>query len=280
MIVATLATNNAFVDLEILLKTLELWYKDLAPTVYLYSDSETAERVKYRGSIIVRKVLDKYSGKTRREMETAPGSFAGKSLWFEFQMEKLSLLEWALLEGEAADGVYYLDSDICLFKTLPAIPSNYDVALSPHFIRERDEALYGKYNAGYVWVRTLEAVMAWRNACTKSRFFEQAALEVFDSEEWSSKTYTLPVQNNYGWWRMFQGRMIPSDLQTKWKIFRSADHSGILIEDLPLGSIHTHSVTSDYTTHSFNMFVLDLLKKLAQRHSPAKKLLNILRGTE
>lgn len=278
MIVATLATNNALEDLQVLLKTLELWH-GVPPTVYLYADSQTAEKVKYSGTIIVRKALDTYSGKTRRQMEMTPGSIGGKSLWFEFQMEKLSLLEWALTESKTDTGVYYLDSDICLFRALPNVPVGYDAAVSPHLIRLRDEALYGKYNAGYVWIRTMEAVRAWREACIESRFFEQTALEVFDSEKWSSKTFVFPLQENYGWWRMFQGRMSPNELQDEWKIFRSAGHSGILVGNLPLGSIHTHWITTDPVTGDFNFFVLDLVRKLARSHPPAKKLLNIIRDT-
>jgi len=279
MIVATLATNNAFADLQVLLRTLELWHGVL-PTVYLYADSEIAGKVQYKGDIIVKRALDKYTSKTRREMERIPGSFAGKSLWFEFQMEKLSLMEWALADSKTATGAYYLDSDICLFKSLPTIPLGYDVALSPHLIRLRDEGLYGKYNAGYLWIRTMDVLQAWREACVESRFFEQAALEIFDSDEWSSKTLVFPLQENYGWWRMFQGKIFPNELQGEWKIFRNADHSGILVGNIALGSVHTHWITTDPTTAEFNQFVLDFITKLSRSHSPAKKLLNIIRGTK
>jgi len=79
---------------------------------------------------------------------------------------------------------------------------------------------------------------------------------------------------------MFQGRMSPNELGAEWKIYRSADHSGIMIEHAPLGSVHTHWITTDPTTARFNTFVLELLDKLAPRHPPAKKLLNIIRGTK
>lgn len=210
-------------------------------------------------------------------MEKIPGSFPGKSLWFEFQMEKLALLEWAFTADlSATTGVYYLDSDICFFNSLPVIPPNYKVALSRHMIHPRDEALYGKYNAGFLWVRDLEAVDAWRKACGSSRFFEQAALEVFDSEKWSSTRYVFPIQENYGWWRMFQGEVHYSVLQGKWSFFRSPNTSGLTVDKVPLGSVHTHWVTRDATTSAFNIFVLNILKKLAPAHAPAKKMLAII----
>jgi len=276
--VATLATNHALQDLQIFLKSLMLWQSP--PTVYLYADTAVAVALKsigYTGQIIVKEVLNKYSGKTRQEMETISGYFPGKSLWFEFQMEKLSLLEWVFTcDFQATTGVFYLDSDICFLKSLPIIPPNYNVALSPHIIRPRDEVLYGKYNAGFLWVRNLEAVCAWRDACDSSRFFEQAALEIFDSEEWASQRYIFPIQENYGWWRMFQGEIHYSLLQGKWSIFRNAEHSGITVDKIPLGSVHTHWITRDTTTAAFNTFVLNILKKLAPAHAPAKKMLTII----
>ena len=279
-VIATLATNHAISDLKIFLKSLGLWS---CPTVYIYADSFVSEKVKsfgYKGTIVVKTTLDIYSGKTRLEMERIPGKFPGKSLWFEFQMEKLALLDWVFTADSTAkeSGVFYLDSDICFFGPLPSVPSGYDVAVSPHNIRARDEALYGAYNAGFMWIRTKEAVVAWLQACDTSRFFEQAALEIFDSEEWSGRTYKFPVQNNYGWWRMFQGEAPFGELQKKWSIFRKADHSGIVVEGQPLGSIHTHLITNDKTTAAFNMFVKMLLGKLAPSHPPAKKLLNIIYG--
>ena len=278
-IVSTLATNHALKDLKIFLKSLMLWPN--LPTVYLYADKQIVEAlpsIGYKGELFVKEALNNYSGKTRQEMERVPGAIFGKSLWFEFQMEKLSLLEWAFASVPEATktGVFYLDSDICFFKSVPAVSPSYDVALSPHRIRTRDEALYGKYNAGYLWVRTPEAVAAWRAACATSRFFEQAALEIFDSEEWVSRTHLLPTEMNYGWWRMFQGEIAPADLQREWTLFRNQEHSGILVGGAPLASVHTHWTTGDPMTQRFNTFIMTMLAKLAPSHPSARKMLAIV----
>ena len=279
--VTTLATNHALQDLKIFLKSLMLWPNP--PTVYLYADTPimtALKQIPYTGQIFVKEALNKYSGKTRQEMEQIPGTILGKSLWFEFQMEKLSLLEWAFASdvGLVKTGVFYLDSDICFFGPLPAVPPTYEVALSQHRIRERDEALFGKYNAGYLWVKGPTAVAAWRAACITSRFFEQAALEIFDSDEWLSRTHKFPVQNNYGWWRMFQGDAPASQLQRQWTFFRNPEHSGIIVDGAHLGSVHTHWTTGDPTTAAFNLFVIAILTKLAPSHTPARKLLNIIKS--
>lgn len=276
--VCTLATNHALQDLVYFLKSLMLWNKPV-PTVYLFADKDVVNalpKIKYTGKIHVKEALSAYSHKTRGEMERT--FINNKTLWYQFQMEKLNLLEWVFTSEKTAsqDGVYYLDADIFFFGELPKISSVYDVAVSPHMIRKADEARYGAYNAGYFWTKTMEAVSTWRLACESSRFFEQAALEIFDSPEWSARLYTFPVQTNYGWWRMFQADTAYSELQTRWGIRRDAKHSGLIVDGLPLNSVHTHWITNDFITKTFNTFIKEYLGKLAPRHNPAKQLLSII----
>lgn len=280
--VCTLATNHALQDLQCFLKSLMLWNASAPPTIYLFADAAIAAAIpamKYGGKIVVKEALNPYSGKTRLEMERI--AVGEKTLWYEFQMEKLALLEWVFASEATASevGVFYLDADICFFGQLPAIPAGRDVAVSPHMICKRDEAKYGAYNAGYVWMRSTEAVEAWRTASKTSRFFEQAALEVFDEAAWTGRVDTLPVQNNYGWWRMFQADTDYPTLQKAWGLKRDPNSSGIVIGGLPLLSVHTHWVTGDYTTGAFNAFVRQILEKLAPRHDPAKRLLSIITDT-
>lgn len=276
--VCTLATNHALQDLNYFLKSLMLW-NPAPPTVYLFADKDVAQAlpsIKYGGKIVVKEALAAYSHKTRDIMERIPAD--GKTLWYQFQMEKLNLLDWVFSSEKAASdvGVFYLDADIFFLGELPTIPGDYDVAVSPHMIRKSDEAAYGKYNAGYFWTKSVRAAQAWRAACASSRFFEQAALETFDSDEWLSRSYTFPVQINYGWWRMFQSDTDYEKLQAQWGIRRDANHSGITVDAQPLKSIHTHWVTKDFTTNLFNTFVREFLGKLGPRHEPAKRLLSII----
>jgi len=250
------------------------------PTVYLFADATIVSAIsafEYTGKLVVKEALNAYSGKTRQQMEQIP--IEDKTLWYTFQMEKIQLLEWVFAsETSARDvGVFYLDADICFFGSLPNIPPGYDVALSPHMIRKRDETLYGRYNAGYVWMRTTEAIKAWKSACVNSRFFEQAALEVFDSPQWIGRIYTFPIQVNYGWWRMFQSDTDADTLKSAWGIRRQTGHSGIVVNGEPLLSVHTHWISKDYTTRMFNGFLRDFLKKIESVHKPAKRLYLIIR---
>jgi hypothetical protein len=273
-VVCTLATSHALQDLQCFLKSLTLWEPNT--TVYLFADAATAKAISalYPGKIIIQEALNAYSGKTRQGMERIP--INGKTLWYEFQMEKLRLLRWVFEAEPAGAGVFYLDADICHFSALPSIPDGYDVAVSPHMIRARDEAKFGAYNAGYVWMRSVEAVEAWYSACPSSRFFEQSALEVFDTDAWRPRTYKFPAEINYGWWRMFQSDTDFRTLQRRWGIRRDPNHSGITVDGAPLGSVHTHWITNDFTTTAFNFFVREILKKIAHIHEPAKRLLALL----
>ena len=277
MIIATLATKLAYNDLRIFLSTLALWNKADYPTVYLYAD-DALPPIEYPGRLVRISALNKYSSFNRKKMETMP-STTQSSLWLEFQMEKLNLLEWVFnSEPDAKEtGVYYLDADICFLGPLPSIPQGTLVALSPHMIRNEDTAKFGKYNAGFLWVKTPDVVNAWRAACPNSRFFEQAALECFDSPAWSKSLYNFPIQHNYGWWRLWQGTMSSKELIAQWSMQRSAKHSGIIVDNEPLCSVHTHwHERFDRATFSFNNLIIQRLETLAPFHAPADKLLEII----
>lgn len=281
-LIATLATNQSLQDLLIFLKSLSIWYTpENLPHVYIFCDSFVMSKIveqKVYPNFTINNCLDRYSFLTRASMEGIRVN-SGKTLWYEFQVEKMNLLNWVFLKNPEAsvEGVFYLDSDICFFGQLPSIPETALVAVSPHCITERDEARFGKYNGGFLWVRTISAVNAWAAACPFSRFHEQAALECFDGPQWENVVYKFPVQNNYGWWRLWQGRKDPITLKKAWTFFRNAEHSGILVEGLPLRSVHTHFVEpADAFVSSFNEFVVHFLKILSKSHPKANALLKLL----
>ena len=282
-LIATLATKHALPDLRIFLKTLQLWNSTAAqplPKVYIFTDTAIADAIPsigYSGEIIVNETLEAYSNYTRADMERLPGEWG--NLFFQFMVEKINLLEWVFeAEGSAArdQGVFFFDADICFLGPLPKVPSVATVGLSRHYIRDADESRYGKYNGGFMWLREPKALDAWRNACKTSRFFEQSALECFDGPEWAETLYSFPIQNNYGWWRLFQGEKKAEELRLDWRIHRAAGHSGILLQGSPLLSIHTHWVTSDNTTQMFNSFVMGILKLVSKSHEPAKQIVRIV----
>lgn len=266
--VATLVTGPALADFEVLLFTLALW-NSTKPRLYVFTDTETKLAIvntvaKFypNTQVNVKTALDAYTGLTRSEMERRPGR-TYTTLFGDFTSEKTTLMEWAL-ESES-EGVLFCDADICHFAPLPEIPDTCELALSPHMIRAGDAAKYGYYNAGYLWIRNPKIVREWREACATSRFFEQACLEDLAAAH-KQTLYEFPIQVNYGWWRMWQGMTSPNKLQDAWSFFRPADggNSGLLVEGLPLQSIHTHwHEKNDAATFSFNQWVLDKLRKLS-----------------
>ena len=281
-LVATLVTSQALDDFIIFVKTLMLWNSGAYPTLCVFCDTNSATALtalKYPGTVHTNVCLNSYSLLSRETMERIPG-VNSKTKWMDFQMEKLNLLAWAFSKEPvlaAESGAFYFDADICFMGPLPEIPDTAEVGLSPHHIRESDQAKFGAYNAGYVWMKSPAAIEAWRKACATSRFFEQSALEVFrDSPAWNGSLYEFPIQHNYGWWRLWQGDKSPSDLLREWGIFRSKGNSGIVVQKEPLGSVHTHWTSKDYATREFNVTVFQYLKRLAGSHPPAAQLLRIL----
>lgn len=283
--IATLATRHAWDDLCIFVRTLALWNQQAPPTIYLSCDTEVASKLhilSYPGRIVHRIALDPYANLVRGEMEGLPSKQGRSNLFFDFVMEKLDLLEWTLSEepSTATAGLFFFDADICFLGPLPTVPPGYEVALSPHAIREQDERRYGIYNAGFLWVRGRSALDLWRTACESSTFYEQIALNCFDTEPgWSERTYRFPIQHNYGWWRLWQGRRPVAELMAEWSLFRdpSGRSAGIRVDGKALQSIHTHwHERKDMATAQFNRYVASWLKKLAGTYAPAAALLKVL----
>ena len=294
-LIATLATGSAIEDLRILLGSLAI-FNAVPPTVYLFCDRSTGKKVrelKYPGRLVTSEVLDAYAGLTRKEMERMPSTgTAYANLWFQFMAEKLNLLDWVFAAEPklaAEVGVLFCDADICFCAPLPLVPGGAVIGLSPHMIRAHDEARFGAYNGGFLWMSDRSLVETWRRACVSDpRFFEQACLETVAAEvvrvTGAVGLYTFPVTQNYGWWRLWQGHESAEDLKRAWTMSRKVMEaaSGILIGGEPLGSIHTHFAgpgAADYSTRAYNEWVLLWLKRLAPFHVPAKRLLGLVAGT-
>jgi len=277
--VATLANENALEDLEFLFRTLELW-NNPPPRVYIYCDTKSLTSIhllNYKGELHIKEALNAYTGLNRTYMERKEG-VDYPTLFGDFTVEKISLMEWALSDlsyenNEKQKGVLFCDADIFFLGPLPTIESTYSLALSPHYIRKKDTRMFGKYNAGFLWTNSLSVLSTWREACKTSRFFEQAALE--DLETFSPKLFGH--EHNYGWWRLWQGERPSIDLKEQWTIrHRFLDYSGICIVDKPLSSIHTHMCDSrDVATMEYNSFVYCILK-LCTRNPKVTILLELI----
>ena len=274
--IATLANEHAVADLAVLFFTLELWTPS-PPTIYIFSDAPTIptiEALPYKGKKVIKDALAPYIGLNRATMERTPGK-KFKTLFADFCAEKPRLLSWALdTEDVRADGVLFLDSDICHLGPLPSLASEVQLALSPHMIRKSDTDRFGVYNAGYLFLRNKEIANKWLELCATSRFFEQGCLEdlaIWVSGKWSGGFEEFPTTVNYGWWRLWQGDRPSADLQKEWRILRRDGWSGLAINSAPVQSIHTHwHIRDDMATMRFNIWILGELRKLTSVKKTAK----------
>ena len=258
--VALLVNENAIDDIKIFLYTLQLW-NSMIPTLYIYCTTQSKaliESIEYSGARSYNTGLDAYSNLSRLQMERMPSKQGLSNLFHDFTLEKCTLMEWAI--GQAKTGVMFCDADLCWLGPLPSIPvDGVRVALSPHEIRSSDEAKYGKYNAGLLWIADVEVVQAWRRESMVSAFFEQLALDTVANE---FPMYAFGTHVNYGWWRMFQGKISIADSRALWTIHRGDLHSGLLVKGQPVVCIHTHWKTTDTVTGMFNTWILQKLTLL------------------
>lgn len=261
---------------------IESSYKTNLPEIYLFTDDASVPLLpKYKGPLRVKTALNAYTGLNRQQMEKLPGTIY-KTFWTDFMCEKIAAMRWAFTEGRPGpEGVWFLDADICLLGKLPMVPATAVVGLAPHFIRPADEAKYGHYNGGFLWMRDPRFLDIWAEATHTSRFFEQAALEdvaVAATTTSQEGLYEFPIQNNFGWWRLFQGTAPPPDIAREFGIHRRIEGVGLTFGSQPLLSVHTHFYEKkDATTIEFNNFIRGLLEKLG-KHPPAVELLRLLRS--
>jgi hypothetical protein len=174
---------------------------------------------------------------------------------------------------EHPEGAWFLDADICLFSALPAIPEGKKIALSPHMIRVGDERRFGTYNAGMVWVRDPTLLDKWKGATHSSRFYEQAALEDVAREVAPEELYVLPIQHNFGWWRLDQSADPPPMIQKRLGYKRGLGNVGLSFDGEVLCSIHTHWKDAI----PFNQWIRGALEVVARSHPPAKQFLGHLK---
>lgn len=279
-VVATLANETAEQDIQLFLKTLQLWNAPTLPHVVLYCTESIKELLEkkqvYGGTIHFYTKLNAYSKLSRPQMERKPSLKKLSNLFHDFTQEKCGLLEDAFTVANTihANGVLFCDADICWLAPLSSlnIPDTATLALSQHMIREADEAKFGQFNAGFLWTNDTTIPQRWREACVTSRFFEQAALENLADDTLDANLYHFPIQVNYGWWRMFQAEKTFQEVLKDWKCLPS----GIQVKGKPLICIHTHWWFRDDVSRMFNGYVLSLLKAVGRTEPNTKQLVSYL----
>lgn len=262
--------EEALYDFQIFVKTLELFHSDII--LWVGTDSATDfTKIKHTLTIHTKVLLDAYIGKRRQEMEALPGKIYD-SLFKDYTYEKATVMEW-IFSAVESQGVWFMDADIIHCAPLPTIPDGTTLALSPHYIRPVDEARFGKYNAGYMWLNDPTLLKKWREAGFSNTFYEQKPLEEVAKH---AIIYEFPAHVNFGWWRMFQSPQSPPEIQSRFSIFRNEQSIGIRYNGIALQSIHTHSSDKSYGTNGmFNQWLLKYVERV-KGHPKARQWKSIV----
>jgi len=259
----------AYEDFLLFVKTLAKWHP--SSTLYVYTDTQTApsfKTIKSTLTIKIRHAMDAYQGLTRPQMEKMPGK-QYDSLFKDYTYEKAAVLDW-MFETQNS-GVWFMDADISHLAPLPEIPAGTQLALSPHMIKAADEAKFGKYNAGFMWINDKSLIQTWRAYGKESRFYEQAALEDLKNHVSPLGFYEFPIQVNFGWWRLFQSDTSTHEIQKRFSIFRNDNSIGIRLDGKPLQSIHTHWYEEKaFESQMFRLWFDNFTKKFTA-HKPIQQ---------
>jgi hypothetical protein len=208
--------------------------------VYAMVDTETMERVTkclpFLKNLKMYPKLDQYSGKNRAQMER-------EGTWTQFQMLKATVMKCALLKES---DVMYLDSDILVTEVLHIDP-DFELGLSPHYIKKSDTDKFGFYNGGMIWTSNARVCDDWILASKTSRFFDQAALEELPKKY---RHFDFGEDYNISWWRVSQ-----SD-ETYQQMTQYFDINGARFKNKQIKCVHTHFADKQYAY--FNNFIVNL----------------------
>ena len=193
--------------------------------------------------------LNKYTNKSRIQMEN-------EGIFKEFTIIKADLMKYCL---EKYSNVMFLDSDIFLLNkmTVPVGESEYELILSPHYIKQCDVDQFGYFNAGIIWSNSKLFTERWKEHTVNSRFFEQGSLEDCAKE---FKTY------NFSWWRVNQSDESPQTIVSN----VSYNQDEIFYKGLPIICVHTHF--KQHYNHDFNQMIINLLSYVPSKNYLLKLL--------
>jgi len=282
--VSTMATENSYKDLQLMLYSLYQFHPDMR--VLIVCDKFVSENLRdstdlygntVKGwmslnaptmSYLCIETLSQYSGMDRKEMEK-------KGLWLQFMLRKCDGIDYAF-RNEGVKNVLFVDSDMVFLNTIENQCgfandlNDYDIGRSPHHNKLANQKQFGKYNGGFLWINHHGFTDWWKyKSMVSSRFYEQASIENADE---AFSTFDVPIQYNYGWWRLYECE--PGQVSEREKKFRVIN--GIIMYDnSPLRSIHTHFEEKRFLyTVKFNMFIMRLL--LACKNEAQKNIYNFI----
>lgn len=223
--ISALANRNAADELVLMLRSLDLW---MAIDVFVACDRAVERRLRRlsltRLTLVPVRIVDEELGDAGRGDEER---------WRRLMLYKMDVMEVAL---RTHGNTLFVDADMVFLAPIADLDlATHDVALSPHMIRREDEAVYGRFNGGYVGTSRADFPAWWRARSARSKYMEQGCLE--DAPR-RFRVQRLGAHHNYGWWRLDQ---CGSPLERLRRLARFRVEGGVVrYGDRALVSIHTH----------------------------------------
>lgn len=185
--------------------------------------------------------LDKFTNYNRAKMEK-------EKIFGEFLSYKMKCMEYALQENRDA---MFIDSDTIILDKLH-INENYNLGLSPQFIKEESVKRSGYYNAGLLWCSTKDIVNYWREIINH----EHSCAEQINMIKLRKFNY-FDFGDNYNLqtWRFVLG-LEPGE---KIASYVNVKNNKVYYKDKPLKFIHTHFNSTEFK--SVNNFFINKLKE-------------------
>ena len=275
--ISTMCTKGSWNDLKLMLYSFYQFHPNLK--VFIVCDSfvkkeldggwinENTPNLEY----VCIQTLDQYSKMDRRVMEQN-----GK--WLEFMLRKCDSIDAAFQEGYL--NTLFVDCDMVFLNTIEfnggvkgLDGSLKQIGRSPHHNKKENQAQFGKYNGGFLWINSPGFTDWWKFASlTQSRYYEQAILENTDKNYTS---FDIPMEYNYGWWRLYECE--PNLVQERERLFRVVDNI-VVYDNKPLRTIHTHFGEKKFAyTVKFNNYMMKLL--IACKDERQKRIYDFINET-
>ena len=224
----TICTKNCRQELILWVLTLSIHHN--GANVYIMCDKESREEIDNLTPNVNKRLnikwfveLDKYSDKTRKQMED-------EKIWSEFQMMKAEVMKRALEEEK---DTLFLDSDIVILDKINDINHNVDIGVSPQYIKDENVKEVGYYNGGMLWTKNKSVPDDWIEFTKTSRYYDQASIE--DLAKKYSK-FTFRDNYNLQTWRFVIGQEDGETIAS----YMTPKKGKLYYKNKPLKCIHTH----------------------------------------
>lgn len=254
--ISTIVTINLINEFFILQKSLMLSNPDTKIVVLCDDESASLIEKLFNPNIIILNLL--------KDLDYVDIKRRGKT-FLDLVLKKCDVIKYAL---DMFGDTLFTDTDI-VFLNRYEISTNKELILSQHHINPSDELQYGKYNVGYMYIKSKKFPEWLKNTTlTKSKFFEQEGL-IHAEHEFDMETFSM--NHNYGWWRLFQC----GETQERYKKFGYG--ANVFYDKLPLISVHVHMISDGFKDELNDKYADIILKLLSvSKKEEHKKLFNYI----